>query len=590
VLSNVAVSDVLFLGLISKTTVEIRDRISLVGHDDTLYRCIGRFDWRTKKRIGICFDGYTDEEMKRVYENIKTIPKNNIQINAEEMHAVGSGICVLLKLLGSADGYSPDLFLNSPNREHIEEILKKENNSVWVGRVKTLRLEGYAVGILTKLRVHKENEMKELRLWAENPGYTTGVLKEENNSVWVGKVEKLSLRYYAVKILPNLKIHGENEMKELRLYADKTEHLTEILKTENNSIWMGKVKNIYLRKYAVEILPKLKLHEENEMEVFRLDARYLGEIAETLKTERRSIWIGKVKRLELCWYAIGILPKLGIHEESEMEEFMVLTGKPGYTTRILKEENNSIWIGKVERLDLRGYAVEILPKLRIHGENVMDELYLDADNLEHITGILEAENNSIWIGKVQKLSLHSYALEILPKLRIHEENVMERLVLDVCDPCFISELLKMENKCIWVGKVEKLRLAGSTVEILPKFRLDQENEMEELVLTTKYSYNTTRILKEENNSIWIGKVKVLELEGCTIEILPKLRLHEENVMEKLVLCPNRTEHITGILKEKKKSIWIGKVREISLKAHAKKIKDKLDFTLMGWCPGVNRCA
>ncbi|OIR55864.1 MAG: uncharacterized protein A8A55_3391 [Amphiamblys sp. WSBS2006] len=44
VLSNVAVSDVLFLGLISKTTVEIRDRISLIGHDDTLYRCIGRFD------------------------------------------------------------------------------------------------------------------------------------------------------------------------------------------------------------------------------------------------------------------------------------------------------------------------------------------------------------------------------------------------------------------------------------------------------------------------------------------------------------------------------------------------------------------
>ncbi|OIR55707.1 MAG: uncharacterized protein A8A55_3547, partial [Amphiamblys sp. WSBS2006] len=164
--------------------------------------------------------------------------------------------------------------------------------------------------------------------------------------------------------------------------------------------------------------------------------------------------------------------------------------------------------------------------------------------------------------------------EILPKLRIHEENVMERLVLDVCDPGFISELLKMENKCIWVGKVEKLRLAGSTVEILPKFRLDQENEMGELVLTTKHSYNTT-ILKEENNSIWVGKVKRLKLYGHAVEILPKLIIHQENVMELLELNATVSYYVSGILGMENKSIWVGKVRNVHLTGYAYRIEDKL---------------
>ncbi|OIR55659.1 MAG: uncharacterized protein A8A55_3595, partial [Amphiamblys sp. WSBS2006] len=55
-------------------------------------------------------------------------------------------------------------------------------------------------------------------------------------------------------------------------------------------------------------------------------------------------------------------------------------------------ENNSIWVGKVKKLRLNGYAVEILPKLRIHEENVMEELMLSAEGAEHITRILKEES------------------------------------------------------------------------------------------------------------------------------------------------------------------------------------------------------
>ncbi|OIR57016.1 MAG: uncharacterized protein A8A55_2234 [Amphiamblys sp. WSBS2006] len=574
ILSNIAVTDTFFFRLMSKTAVTIRNKISLVGHDNSTDWCIRKFAQSAKERINICFDGSTGEEMKQIYENTKTIPKNSIQIKAGGIRAVGSNIRVLLKLLGSADGYSPALLLKSSNREHVKEILKEENNSLWVGKVKALRLEEHALETLPKLGIHEENEMEELGLYADRPEHIAGILKTENSSIRIGKMKRLELGCFALGTLPKLRIHEENMMEELGLYADKTEYTTEILKTKNNSIWVGKVKDLNLRRYAVQTLPKLSLHEENEMEVFRLDARCLGEITGALKTERKSIWIGKVKRLDLGYYAVGILPKLRVHKENVMEEFRLWADNAAYTTRILKEESNSIWIGKVGKLRLGGYAVGILPKLRIHEENVMEELGLYADKTKHLTEILKAENNSIWVGKVKGLGLGRYAIEILPKLRIHEENVMEELSLDVCDPGFISELLKMKNKCIWVGKVKKLKLKGSTVEILPKFRIHKENEMEELVLSTDHSYNTNRILKTENNSIWVGKVKRLELNMYAIQILPKLRLHEENVLEELVPSAYDTDHITEMLK-KENSIWIGKVKKLKLGGYAVQILPKL---------------
>ncbi|OIR56014.1 MAG: uncharacterized protein A8A55_3242 [Amphiamblys sp. WSBS2006] len=141
VLDNIAVTDVLFLELMSKAAVEIRNTVSLVGDDNT-------FDWRTKERIQFCFDGYTDEEMKQIHENIKAMPSKNIQINAKEIYAEGDSVYFLLKAWAGAGRYSPDLFLKTSKKEHIEEFLEEEDSSLWIGKVKTLDLRGYAVEIL----------------------------------------------------------------------------------------------------------------------------------------------------------------------------------------------------------------------------------------------------------------------------------------------------------------------------------------------------------------------------------------------------------------------------------------------------------
>ncbi|OIR55648.1 MAG: uncharacterized protein A8A55_3606, partial [Amphiamblys sp. WSBS2006] len=132
----------------------------------------------------------------------------------------------------------------------------------------------------------------------------------ENNSIQLGKVRKLELKLFAISILPKLKLHEENEMEELHLSSDKEEHVSEAILIKNNSICLGKVKNLELKLFAINILPKLKLHEENEMEELHLSSDKEEYVSEAILGENNSIQLGKVRKLELKLFAISILPKL----------------------------------------------------------------------------------------------------------------------------------------------------------------------------------------------------------------------------------------------------------------------------------------
>ncbi|OIR56021.1 MAG: uncharacterized protein A8A55_3235, partial [Amphiamblys sp. WSBS2006] len=109
-------------------------------------------------------------------------------------------------------------------------------------------------------------------------------------------------------------------------------------------------------------------------------------------------------------------------------------------------------------LVLDGYAVELLPKLRFREENQVEKLLLSAEGAGQIKAILEAENQSIWIGKVKKLVLYGYAVKLLSKLGFHEETQMEELSLGAEGADQITEIRKTEDRSIWVGKVKSLDL------------------------------------------------------------------------------------------------------------------------------------
>ncbi|OIR56568.1 MAG: uncharacterized protein A8A55_2684 [Amphiamblys sp. WSBS2006] len=582
-LSNVCVSDAFFFKLLARTVVEITNIMSLFPHDNSLDCCAGEFGARTGKQTKVFIGGgYTREEMKQVYSNIKTMPSKNIRINAKEIHANEDGVYFLLKAWAIAGGCSPDLFLKTTNREHIEEFLEEENTSIWIGKVKTLRLAGYALGILPKLKLHEENVFEELILCAHNDRNIAEILKKRNNSILVGKVKRLELTGYEIEILSKLRFHEENVMEKLMLCTASPVVIPGILKAKNNSIWVGKVKKLITQHYGAEIIPKLRIHEENVMEELDLYADANGNIADILKEENNSVWVGRIKKMTLTKCAIRVLPKFRMHEENVLEELELEADSNGDVAEVLGMENNSVLVGRIKKLTLIKYAVRVLPKLRMHEENVMEELFLFADSLGNTSEILKAKNNSILVGKVKRLDLRWYAIRILPKLRFHEENVTEELGVLTGTPGETYEILKPENKSIldWIGKMKKLELGWYALEILPNLRIHEENVMELLELSTDKAEHVAEILKTENRSILIGRVKKLGLVGYAVEILPKLRLNKKNAMDELCLGAYFPEQITEILKEKDKSIQIGKVRSVKLDEHAQYIKDKLDFKLI----------
>ncbi|OIR56076.1 MAG: uncharacterized protein A8A55_3179, partial [Amphiamblys sp. WSBS2006] len=103
-------------------------------------------------------------------------------------------------------------------------------------------------------------------------------------------------------------LHRESVMDVIFLEAYSKEQVSEIMRAEDNSILLGKVKNLELRSYAINTLPKLSLHEDNKIERFDFDSWEKKYLSEIMRAEDNSILFGKVKRLGLKLCAANILP------------------------------------------------------------------------------------------------------------------------------------------------------------------------------------------------------------------------------------------------------------------------------------------
>ncbi|OIR56674.1 MAG: uncharacterized protein A8A55_2578, partial [Amphiamblys sp. WSBS2006] len=244
----------------------------------------------------------------------------------------------------------------------------------------------------------------------------------------------------------------------------RIEHVSEVIRAENNSIKLGKVNKLDLKLLTINILPKLQLHEENEMEEFLLSADKKEHVSEIIHAENNSICIGKVKKLELELFAINILPKMKLHEENKMDRFSLSADKEEYVSEIIRVGNNTIWLGKVKSLELSGHSVNTLPKLRLHEENVMEDLVLNAPELEHVSEITSAENNSINTRKLKNLELRGYAINVLPKLQ-GEHEIEELVIANVgrrfcSDDVFSSDI----DFCSW--KIKMLKIENSAIDVL----------------------------------------------------------------------------------------------------------------------------
>ncbi|OIR56460.1 MAG: uncharacterized protein A8A55_2793, partial [Amphiamblys sp. WSBS2006] len=379
-----------------------------------------------------------------------------------------------------------------------------------------------------------------------------------------------------INILPKLRINKDNMVKRVGLFASEKEHVAEIL-SQDQPIYIGSVEEMTLKNYAVSILPKMRTSKNSEVGFLLLYAYEKEHVAEILSQDQ-PFCVGRVKNMVLEDYAVSILPKLIIHKDCKIEILYLNADEEEYVTTILAQDQ-PLCLGRVKKIEFCDYAVFVFLKMKEVGEG-LESLWLSIGGDKLWRGIkeeVEKENTAICIEEVEKLVLRKYAVNILPALKTKGEMV-DILFLYANDEDQISEALAEEYKGISFGRIKEFKLHGSAVGLLPKMRIGEDCEVGKYDLTAFGEGDVSHVLGKEDGSISAGRVKKMDLWGYAVCVLPKLRIHKDNAMESFVLDAGR-DQLSGILEEGDSSIEVGRIKKGGFDV-PKKIRRKLRYTLV----------
>ncbi|OIR58395.1 MAG: uncharacterized protein A8A55_0834 [Amphiamblys sp. WSBS2006] len=366
-LSNIEISVELFLVLLETTRVTVGENFFIGEHNDN-EDCIRENGMMGETPVYL---GRSWVLSSLALENIERMAPNSIGCVLEKFNLSDTGLINILPKLRIHGDCEIEVFcLSADEKEHVAEVLAQET-PFCVGRVKEMWLTDYAVGFITKMSP-EDCEIEYLRLFASKEAHVAGILKQEN-PFCVGRVKKMWLRDYAVGVITkmNLKDYG---VEDLRLYAREEAHVAGILKQEN-PFCVGRVKSMDLEDYAVCVITKMSL-KDCEIEWLVLDAsEEAAHVAEVLAQES-PFCVGRVKKMKLTGYAASVITKMTIHEDNTMERF-VLAGNEDQLSRILKEGDNSIDLGRIRTGGLQ-VPERIKRKLRYtlvdgEGKEVLEE-------------------------------------------------------------------------------------------------------------------------------------------------------------------------------------------------------------------------
>ncbi|OIR56938.1 MAG: uncharacterized protein A8A55_2312 [Amphiamblys sp. WSBS2006] len=327
-LRNVAISDRLFLLLLKKTDLHVREDIGVFGHRDN-ENCIEEID-RAVYRPASFSLGET------LSPNIDRIPPRSIVCACREIFLhKNSSLNLLLKLETQENNEVEDIELVAFGCSQMEEIMREDSKSICIGKIKRMKLTGYAIYVLPKLAICEENEMESFTMNAELPmevfslrGLTKTIIS--NSDIWerparrlhhehhdksgdktapaqhprfsIGRTKNMKVSCYAIHFLSFLKLHGENEMEGFAMYASSSKQIIHLTRKEDILFDVGRVKNVFLEDYAVKTLPDLRFHEENTMESIVLQVSLRSHYFGLLLKEKGSVEIGRVKKVVIKRY------------------------------------------------------------------------------------------------------------------------------------------------------------------------------------------------------------------------------------------------------------------------------------------------
>ncbi|OIR56087.1 MAG: uncharacterized protein A8A55_3167, partial [Amphiamblys sp. WSBS2006] len=430
------------------------------------------------------------------------------------------------------------------------------------------------INIVPKLRISEDCRVGNLILFASEKEHVAGILKHDQ-MFCVGSVENMSLGGYAVGVITKMRVYEADifcRVGELILDASREEHVAAVL-GKKKPFCVGRVKEITLKDYAVSILPKLRPHKDFEVEGLLVDASRNKHVAAVLKQDQ-TLCVGMFKNINLKEYAVGILPKIRIRESFIVERLSLYASREEHVAAVV-EQTNPFCVGRVRGMGFNGYAVRILPKLRIHKDFAVERLWVDASRNEHVAAVLK-QDQVFFDGGLRSIWLKDYGVSILPELS-HEDCEVEYLRLHAKEKEHVAAVLEQE-KTFRVGRLKRVEFREYAVSILSKLIIHEDCEVEELKLHALEEEQVSAVLAQEK-TISVGRVKRMELRQYAVSILPKLIIHEDNTMESFNVTTYGKKDLSRILAEGDSSIELGRIRQFGFHV-PKEIRRKLRYTLV----------
>ncbi|OIR58402.1 MAG: uncharacterized protein A8A55_0812 [Amphiamblys sp. WSBS2006] len=389
-LSNIEMSEKLFFVLLEKTKVTIGERFSITKHVDS-ENCIRESSMARETPFYLSGGVLSSLAL----ENIERMPPKSIGCVLKEVNLYRTGLINILSKLGiNEESKVKWLGLSTREKEHVAEILA-QNQVIYVGSVEKMTLENYAVSILPKLKIHQNSEVELFGLYADEAEHVSAILSQDQ-IFCVGKVKEMEFCDYAVFVFLKMKkVVEDPENLLLSINGDEMwKKIHEKLEKENTAICIEEVEKLILSEHS----PSFE-NKRRDGQVF-LDVKNEDQISEVLAEEYKGISFGGIKEFVLSGSAVNLLPKMRIGEDCEVVVYGLTAAEERNVSNVLEKDDRSIATGRVKNMMLVWYAVCVITKLRIHKDNTMEIFVLSADEW-HLSRILEEGDGSIEVGRIE---------------------------------------------------------------------------------------------------------------------------------------------------------------------------------------------
>ncbi|OIR56195.1 MAG: uncharacterized protein A8A55_3059, partial [Amphiamblys sp. WSBS2006] len=374
-----------------------------------------------------------------------------------------------------------------------------------------------------------------------------------------------------INILPKLRIHGDCEIEEFKLDASEEAHVAEVLAQEN-PFFVGRVKDMDLEDYAVGVITKMS-PEDCEIEHLSLTAREEAHVAAVLAQEN-PFCVGRVKDMRLWDYAVGVITKMSL-KDCEVEDLSLIATRREHVVGIFKQEKH-FCVGRVKNMGLDEYAVGVITKMSLKDCEI-EWLCLSASEEAHVAEVL-AQEKPFCVGRVKNMFLEDYAASVITKMSL-KDCEFEYLMLTASEEAHVAEVLAQENPFCVGRRVKNMWLRDYAVGVITKMSL-KDCEIKWVNLTASEEAHVAAVLAQKK-PFCVGRVKNMTLDDYAVGVITKMTIHEDNTMESFVLAGNE-DHLSKILEEKDRSIKLGRIRTGGLDSIPERIKRKLRYTLVGW--------